>query len=318
MLVALPRDTKLSSSFASVPWLFSFAGLKLLPLWIAHLLLCSQKRETIRHFTWAKATSLCPCRVVRIVVAQPSRCQRLNRAFASSSYPLRVASISKMSSGSSAAAHAQVQGKAHELSQGQAQAGVEESISNHYPTRTRSESPPKPGKLRYITSQEAVQIDEALMSPEVGAFSIDQLMELAGLSCAQTVHACYPPTQFPIVLVAAGPGNQGGDGLVAARHLSHFGYNVNVWYPKEGKTELFKVSSTGFPSKVRSLFGCKNLMNTPFPLDSDSRGNCKICASTSSRSTSSKMPWKALMWFLIQSSVCTMNGDKVFCVEWTT
>ncbi|PWN93381.1 hypothetical protein FA10DRAFT_264038 [Acaromyces ingoldii] len=137
-------------------------------------------------------------------------------------------------SSASAAAPPAAAADPHLAGQAQAQGGLEAGTS------LRSESPPKPGKLRYITSQEAAQIDEVLMSPDGGAFSIDQLMELAGLSCAQTVHACYPPTQFPNVLVAAGPGNQGGDGLVAARHLSHFGYTVSVWYPKEGKTELFK------------------------------------------------------------------------------
>lgn len=96
-------------------------------------------------------------------------------------------------------------------------------------------------KLRYINSEIATQIDEALMSDE-GAYDIHQLMELAGLACAQTVYACYPPEAFPKVLVAAGPGNQGGDGLVAARHLTHFGYSVSVWYPKQGKTEMFAVS----------------------------------------------------------------------------
>jgi NAD(P)H-hydrate epimerase len=102
-----------------------------------------------------------------------------------------------------------------------------------------------PPKLHYITSDVAAKIDEALMSEE-GAFDIHQLMELAGLACAQTVYACFPPDTFPKVLVAAGPGNQGGDGLVAARHLIHFGYNVSVWYPKEGKTDMFKVSDLPF------------------------------------------------------------------------
>lgn len=97
-----------------------------------------------------------------------------------------------------------------------------------------------PRKLRYIDAQTAKEIDEDLLSEDTGGFSIDQLMELAGLACAQTVFACYPPANFPNVLVAAGPGNQGGDGLVAARHLSHFGYRVAIWYPKEGKTDLFR------------------------------------------------------------------------------
>lgn len=55
-------------------------------------------------------------------------------------------------------------------------------------------------------------------------FSIDQLMELAGLSVASAILAEYPPSQYSRVLIVAGPGNNGGDGLVAARHLYHFGY----------------------------------------------------------------------------------------------
>lgn len=59
-------------------------------------------------------------------------------------------------------------------------------------------------------------------------FSVEQLMELAGLSVASAIHAEYTPLQFPRVLVIAGPGNNGGDGLVAARHLTHFGHQVQV------------------------------------------------------------------------------------------
>lgn len=95
-----------------------------------------------------------------------------------------------------------------------------------------------PLRLRYIDAKTAQQIDQELMSCS-GGFSIDQLMELAGLSCAQAVFECYPPTKYPNILVACGPGNQGGDGLVAARHLYHFGYEPSIWYPKTGKTELF-------------------------------------------------------------------------------
>jgi NAD(P)H-hydrate epimerase len=44
-------------------------------------------------------------------------------------------------------------------------------------------------------------------------------MELAGLACAQAVAAVYSKEKYPRVLICCGPGNQGGDGLVAARHL---------------------------------------------------------------------------------------------------
>ncbi|KAE8227121.1 hypothetical protein CF319_g373 [Tilletia indica] len=99
-----------------------------------------------------------------------------------------------------------------------------------------TQSPPK---ISYISAAVASALDAELMDPARGGFSIDQLMELAGLACAQAVFRSYPPEQYPWVLVACGPGNQGGDGLVAARHLLHFGYTPRVWYPKRGKTELF-------------------------------------------------------------------------------
>jgi NAD(P)H-hydrate repair Nnr-like enzyme with NAD(P)H-hydrate epimerase domain len=49
-----------------------------------------------------------------------------------------------------------------------------------------------------------------------------------GLSVAQSVRAEYPPSTHRRVLIIAGPGNNGGDGLVAGRHLFHFGYAVQV------------------------------------------------------------------------------------------
>jgi NAD(P)H-hydrate repair Nnr-like enzyme with NAD(P)H-hydrate epimerase domain len=34
----------------------------------------------------------------------------------------------------------------------------------------------------------------------------------------------------------------GGDGLVAARHLWHYGYKPTIYYPKQSKNELYQVS----------------------------------------------------------------------------
>jgi hypothetical protein len=44
-------------------------------------------------------------------------------------------------------------------------------------------------------------------------------MELAGQACAVGLARAYDKSKYPRVLVCCGPGNQGGDGLVAARHL---------------------------------------------------------------------------------------------------
>ncbi|KAG9088239.1 hypothetical protein FS749_002335 [Ceratobasidium sp. UAMH 11750] len=93
--------------------------------------------------------------------------------------------------------------------------------------------------LRYISAKLAQQIDEELMSA-AGAFSLDQLMELAGLSCAQALAKVYDNKKYPRVLVCCGPGNQGGDGLVAARHLKMFGYEPTLFMPKPGSKDIYQ------------------------------------------------------------------------------
>ncbi|KAH9980054.1 YjeF N-terminal domain-like protein, partial [Lactifluus volemus] len=82
--------------------------------------------------------------------------------------------------------------------------------------------------IRYLTAKLAQQIDEQLMST-AGAFSIDQLMELAGLACAQTLAAVYDKERYSRVLVCCGPGNQG-----------MFGYKPTIWMPKPGSKDIYK------------------------------------------------------------------------------
>nr|XP_056709084.1 NAD(P)H-hydrate epimerase [Euleptes europaea] len=100
--------------------------------------------------------------------------------------------------------------------------------------------------VKYLGQKEAQAIDQELF--EEYKFSIDQLMELAGLSCATAIAKAYPASSFtvsqPAVLILCGPGNNGGDGLVCARHLKMFGYEPTVYYPKRPKKPLFEGLTT--------------------------------------------------------------------------
>lgn len=98
--------------------------------------------------------------------------------------------------------------------------------------------------LKVVSSKLAAEIDQELMGPQVG-FTLQQLMELAGFSVAQAVSREFPLSSKlndnKHVFVIAGPGNNGGDGLVCARHLKLFGYNPIVFYPKRSeRTEFYR------------------------------------------------------------------------------
>ncbi|GMP54679.1 hypothetical protein CsSME_00019761 [Camellia sinensis var. sinensis] len=101
--------------------------------------------------------------------------------------------------------------------------------------------------ISYLSQREAAEIDDILMGPL--GFSVDQLMELAGLSVATAIAEVYRSTEYNRVLAICGPGNNGGDGLVAARHLHHFGYNLSVCYPKRTPKPLYD----GLVTQLESL-----------------------------------------------------------------
>ncbi|KAK2582754.1 hypothetical protein KPH14_005021 [Odynerus spinipes] len=94
--------------------------------------------------------------------------------------------------------------------------------------------------VKYLNQSEAINIDKELF--EKCKFSVDQLMELAGQSCAIAITKSYPLSSncSKKVLVCCGPGNNGGDGLVCARHLKHFGYCPEIYYPKQTDNQLYK------------------------------------------------------------------------------
>lgn len=89
--------------------------------------------------------------------------------------------------------------------------------------------------VKFLSQEEAISIDQELFTTY--KYSVDQLMELAGLSCASSILDSYPSVKK--VLVICGPGNNGGDGLVCARHLKLFGFCPDVFYPKPTDKPLF-------------------------------------------------------------------------------
>jgi NAD(P)H-hydrate epimerase len=73
-----------------------------------------------------------------------------------------------------------------------------------------------------LTVAEMTRADEAAIEAGVpGA----QLMDNAGLAVAEAVRARHQPCP---ILVLCGPGNNGGDGFVAARHLAAAGWSVRL------------------------------------------------------------------------------------------
>lgn len=128
---------------------------------------------------------------------------------------------------------------------------------------------------KYLNAKTAQEIDLALMNEGEHGWTIEQLMELAGLSIADVVHErlckkqgtavvdtgedatdCFSSFKWAIenalkpqfdsgnddegrmerresaIVILCGPGNNGGDGLVAAKHLAQRGLVVKVWHPK--------------------------------------------------------------------------------------
>jgi len=111
---------------------------------------------------------------------------------------------------------------------------------------------------------------EAMRSAEQGAIawgtSVEELMERAGAALAEATYRFAGPMP---VLVLCGPGNNGGDGYVAARHLAERGVAVRVAAlaePKSaaakrargqwvGEVEQLSADTKGAPLLIDALFG---------------------------------------------------------------
>jgi len=87
--------------------------------------------------------------------------------------------------------------------------------------------------MKLVTSEEMRQIDKKAIEG-IGIPSI-VLMENAGLQVANTIEEKYSPLREKSVYIFAGSGNNGGDGMVVARHLFNQKVKVKVFLLTEKK-----------------------------------------------------------------------------------
>jgi len=80
--------------------------------------------------------------------------------------------------------------------------------------------------MKSITSKQMAYVDE-LMINHYG-ITLLQMMENAGLGLAMMTSKVINYNKNSKIVILVGKGNNGGDGLVAARHLHNFGYDVRV------------------------------------------------------------------------------------------
>jgi len=87
--------------------------------------------------------------------------------------------------------------------------------------------------MKLVTSAQMRELERAAI--DAGS-SEAQLMEEAGLAVAQEAWMLLGTLEGRRIVVLAGPGNNGGDGLVAARHLYDWGAEVAVYLPAGHRT----------------------------------------------------------------------------------
>jgi hydroxyethylthiazole kinase-like uncharacterized protein yjeF len=82
--------------------------------------------------------------------------------------------------------------------------------------------------MKIATAAEMRELEQKTADLGIG---IEELMENAGRAIAQSMRELSSGVSGKRVVVLAGPGNNGGDGIVAARYLSDWGAKVTVFMP---------------------------------------------------------------------------------------
>uniref|UniRef100_A0A8V5GNC5 NAD(P)H-hydrate epimerase n=1 Tax=Melopsittacus undulatus TaxID=13146 RepID=A0A8V5GNC5_MELUD len=105
-----------------------------------------------------------------------------------------------------------------------------------------SSAGPGPRGLRFLGQDEAQAIDQELFTEY--KFSVDQLMELAGLSCATAIAKVGGTTVVMVCFGVPAPGAVPGAGIVLPSLLFLQGYEPTVYYPKRPSKPLFEGLTT--------------------------------------------------------------------------
>ncbi|MGD0115751.1 MAG: NAD(P)H-hydrate dehydratase [Dehalococcoidia bacterium] len=80
--------------------------------------------------------------------------------------------------------------------------------------------------MKLVTADQVRSLDQQATK---GGVPVEKLMENAGRGVAEQVRALLGTVKGRRIVVLAGPGNNGGDGLVAARYLHDWGAEVRVY-----------------------------------------------------------------------------------------
>src|SRR3954464_6941993 len=83
-----------------------------------------------------------------------------------------------------------------------------------------------------------------------GGTSVEELMERAGAALAEAAYRFAGPLP---ALILCGPGNNGGDGYVAARHLKARGVAVRVAAMSEPRSDTAKWARSQWAGEVETL-----------------------------------------------------------------
>ena len=98
-----------------------------------------------------------------------------------------------------------------------------------------------------LTSQAMRAAEQAAVD---GGTSVETLMERAGAALAEAVRRFASPRP---TLIVCGPGNNGGDGYVAARHLADHGFAVRVAALGEPRAEATKWARSRWEGPVEAF-----------------------------------------------------------------